>query len=52
MLSREVALDERVRKVPLGAGDRDAVALERDGAGFGRTKCLPLTRERAELLGE
>jgi hypothetical protein len=30
VLSREVPLDERVREVPLGAGDRDAIALERD----------------------
>jgi hypothetical protein len=50
--SREVPLDERVGEIPLGAGNRDAIALEREGVGSGRAKGLPLGRERAELLGE
>jgi hypothetical protein len=45
-------LDERVRQVPLGAGDRDAVALESDGARVRCAERLPLEGQAAEELGE
>src|SRR4029450_8019493 len=49
---RQVPVDERMRQVPLGAGDRDAVALEGSGARIRSAKRLPLEGQAAEELGE
>ena len=43
-LGRGVALDQRVRELPLRLGDRDAVALELDRPGLGCTQRLALER--------
>ena len=48
----QVSLDERVRELPLSAGDRDAVPLEGDGARVRCAERLPLEGQAAEELGE
>jgi hypothetical protein len=41
-LGRGVLLDQRERELPLGAGELDAVPLERSRLGAARTQLLPL----------
>ena len=48
----QVSIDERVRELPLSAGDRNAVPLEGDGARVRCAECLPLGGQTAEELGE
>src|SRR5437867_4157593 len=47
-----VALDERIRELPLSPGNRDAVPLELDRARVGRAQRLTLGREPSEQVGQ
>src|SRR3954470_5972894 len=46
----QVALDQRVRQLPLGAGELDAVAFEAPCLGTSVAKTLSLGRETGDLL--
>src|SRR5205085_7797861 len=49
---REVALDQGVRELPLGAGERDAVPLELGRRRAGASELLALEGERRDALLE
>ena len=49
---RQVPLDQRVRELPLGAGELDAVPLELSRRGPARTQQLPLERQCRDALLE
>jgi hypothetical protein len=51
-LGRPVLLDQRVRELPLGAGQRDPVPLERAGRRAPSAKLLPLESQRRDALLE
>ena len=51
-LGRPVLLDQRVRELPLGAGERDPVSLQRADGRAPRAKLLPLEGQRRDPLLE
>jgi hypothetical protein len=47
-----VLIDQRMPELPLGAGDLEAVSLERSGHRTVGTKLLALRNEKGDALGE
>ena len=50
MLGREVALDQRVRELPLRARELDPVPLETHGVGTALTQLLTLSGQSGDFL--